>query len=299
MRKFGALFAALLCLAACASPTASFKARAFLAGLSETRMNGQGFDHVVFWNLPARSLVAAHPAVESHPRLLHIYLDGDGTPWRAGHPTRDPTPRNPLMLQLIPLDSRPAVLLGRPCFEGLADEAPCNWTYWNDARYSEPIVASMTAAMEKLVSETRSDGAILYGSSGGGALAVLMADRSAKVRGVVTVAANLDLPTWLAFHRYGGLKESLNPATDGRRNASARSGVYERHYVGGRDTVVPPATQVRGLRTASEQVVVRDYDHNCCWTRMWPQILADTARAVGEDRSSFAFDPVAGPPAEK
>ncbi len=138
------------------------------------------------------------------------------------------------MLQLIPLDQHPAVLLGRPCFEGLANAAPCNWTYWNDARYSEPIVASMTSAMERLIKDTHSDGAILFGASGGGALAVLMADRSDHVRGIVTVAANLDLTSWLAYHRYAGMKESLNPAVDGRRNAAEHTRVYERHYVGGK-----------------------------------------------------------------
>jgi len=288
MSKSRALLAMLLAatLAGCASPTASFKARAFLAGLSETRMTGESFEHAVFWNHEARTLVGAPPAVAARPQLLHIYLDGDGTPWYGGHPTSDPTPRNPLMLQLIPLDPRPAVLLGRPCFEGLAGRAPCNWTHWNDARYSEPIVASMTAAMERLVEKTHSDGAILFGASGGGALAVLMSDRSDKVRGIVTIAANLDLTSWLAYHRYAGMKESLNPAIDGRRHSAAHAGVYERHYVGGKDAIVPPATQIRGLRAPSEQIIVSDYDHNCCWARIWPQILADAGRATGEGNAA-------------
>jgi hypothetical protein len=278
----GALLAGL---AGCASPTASFKARAILAGLSQDDVAGAQFEHVVFWNGAARRLARGQPAVAPGPRLLHIYLDGDGTPWHAGHPTADPTPRNPLMLQLIPLDSAPAVLLGRPCFEGLAHEAPCNWTYWNDARYAEPIVASMTAAMDRLVAQTRTDGVILFGASGGGALAVLMGDRSNKVRGIVTIAANLDLTGWLAYHGYSGLKESLNPAVDGRRHMAEHADVFERHYVGGRDIVVPPATQIRGLRAPSEQIVVPDYDHNCCWARMWPQILAEVDRATAQPRS--------------
>lgn len=289
MSKAHALLAMLLAalIAGCASPSASFKARAFLAGFSETSMTGTKFEHVVFWNADARALVGSVPAVAPHPQLLHIYLDGDGTPWHAGRPTDDPTPRNPLMLQLMPIDTHPAVHLGRPCFEGLARRPPCNWNYWNDARYSEPIVASMTAAMEHLIVDTHSDGAILFGDSGGGALAVLMADRSDHVRGIVTIVANLDLTTWLAYHRYDGMKESLNPATDGRRHAAEHTGVYERHYVGGKDTIVPPATQILGLRSPVEQVVIPDYDHNCCWARLWPQILLDASHATGEGKAAI------------
>ncbi len=293
MLKSAALLGLFLAaaLAGCASPSASFKARAFLAGLSQTTETGTTFEHAIYWNTEARELALARPAVAAHPQLLHIYLDGDGTPWHGGHPTADPTPRNPLVLELLPLDPHPAVLLGRPCFEGMAERAPCNWTYWNDARYSEPVVASMTASMEKLIDETHSDGAVLFGDSGGGALAVLMADRSMRVRGIVTVVANLDLTAWLAYHRYGGLKQSLNPATEGREHESAHRTVYERHYAGGKDTIVPPATQLRGLRTPSEQVVIPDYDHSCCWARLWPKILADTARATGEAQENQVASP--------
>jgi pimeloyl-ACP methyl ester carboxylesterase len=153
----------------------------------------------------------------------------------------------------------------------------------------------MTAAMNRLVAQTNADGVILFGVSGGGALAVLIADRSDKVRGVVTVAANLDLTAWSAFHRPAskidlaawwarhkmpGPGDVLNPATDGRRHAAQHRSVFERHYAGGRDRVVPPATQIRGLRTLSEQVVISDFDHNCCWARLWPGILADVERAM-------------------
>jgi hypothetical protein len=297
-----ALLAALFAtLAGCISPSASFKARAILAGLAETTLKGKAFEHAAFWNAAATRLASSRPAVQPHTRLLHIYVDGDGRPYRSGHPerpTRDPTPRNPITLDLIALDKQPAVLLGRPCFDGLARRPPCETIYWNDHRYSEPVVASMTAAMNRLIAQTNADGVVLFGVSGGGALAVLMADRSNKVRGVVTVGANLDLTAWSAYHRPAnkidltawwavrkkpGPGDVLNPATEGRRHAAQHRSVFERHYAGGRDRVVPPATQIRGLRQISEQVVIPDYDHNCCWARLWPEVLTDVERAMRPD----------------
>jgi hypothetical protein len=304
MQRTPALLATLLTalavtFAGCVSPTASFKARAILAGLSESTLKGDAFEHATFWNSAAMRMASGRPAVQPRQRLLHIYVDGDGRPYRAGNPerpTRDPTPRNPITLDLIALDKQPSVLLGRPCFDGLSRRPPCETIYWNDRRYSEPVVSSMTAAMDRLIARTSADGVILFGVSGGGALAVLIADRSNKVRGVVTVAANLDLTAWSAYHRLADKVDvaawwakhkmpspgdALNPATDGRRHAEQHRSVFERHYAGGRDRVVPPATQIRGLRQISEQVVIADYDHNCCWARLWPQILSDVERAMG------------------
>jgi hypothetical protein len=43
-----------------------------------------------------------------HPsRVLHVYLDGDGTPWDGNTAAVDPTPRNTLVLGLMRLDDRP------------------------------------------------------------------------------------------------------------------------------------------------------------------------------------------------
>jgi hypothetical protein len=291
------LFAgAMLC--GCATPTASFKARAVLAGLSEREIQGEVFEHASFWNLAARRMASARAPVVPGPRLLHIYVDGDGKPYEPGHPerpTRDPTPRNPITLGLISQDDQPAVLLGRPCFDGLHKTPQCASIYWNDLRYSEPVVASMTAAMNRLIGEARADGVVLFGISGGGALALLMADRSEQVKGLVTVAANLDLNAWSAYHKNAsnidldawwaahkkpGPGDVLNPATEGRRHTGEHAGRFERHYAGGRDKIVPPATQIRGLRARSEQIVVPEFDHNCCWRRMWPEILREADRAI-------------------
>jgi hypothetical protein len=227
-------------------------------------------------------------------KVLHVYFDGDGKPWdrgkdgAPGHPTSDPTARNPLILRLMGLDAEPAVFLGRPCFNGLAMSRNCNSAYWNDARYSEPVVASLTMALERLRKKTGADKVVLFGASGGGALAVLVADRVDFVEGIVTIAANLDKDAWLAYHAYPGMKESLNPAVAGRIHEAQHMNVFERHYSGGRDVVVPTNTVAKGLREPSDLVIIPDYDHNCCWTRIWPQVLADVGRLDGAPTASSA-----------
>lgn len=277
----------LALLAACSTPSETFTARAKRIDLLPSTVTGELFQHRVFWNAGARQLAATKDAGAASPgaapgeRILHIYLGGDGVPWKGGHPTSDPTPRNPLMLRLIALDSHPAVFLGRPCFHGFSETAPCTWPYWNDARYAEPIVASMTAAMQEVISETGASKAVLFGASGGGALAVLMADRSDNVAGIITVAANLDVATWLAYSQYDGMHESLDPATDGRKNAARNARVFERHYAGSKDKVVPPHTAIKGLRRPDEMIIVPEFDHNCCWSEIWPEVLAETAKLEG------------------
>jgi len=71
---------------------------------------GDGFQHLVL-SSPRRSGLT-----------LHFYLDGDGTPSLAGYPAVDPTPREPLVLDLMALDSGPAMHTGHD--EAEATETP-------------------------------------------------------------------------------------------------------------------------------------------------------------------------------
>ena len=272
-----------LSVSACVSPSSTFSTRAERLGLEANTIEGGIFQHRAFWNEGARTMSAQRTgkhAVET-PRILHVYLGGDGVPWKGGNPTNDPTSRNPLMLQLISIDPMPAVFLGRPCFHGFSNTAPCRWAYWNDARYAEPVVASLTEALTRVAHQAGADKVVLFGGSGGGALAVLISDRTDLVQGIVTVAANLDTQAWTKHVGYDGLHESLNPATDGRKNKERNARVFERHYAGGKDKTVPPHTTLRGLRRQDELVVVPHFDHNCCWNEIWPSVLDEVAKLEG------------------
>ncbi len=250
-----------------AAPAARFSDRAAELGLRLALVEGAGFRHVVF----RRGEPAAGPA-----RALHVYLDGDGTPWEAGRPAADPTPRDPLVLRLMALDAAPSVYLGRPCYHGLAADPPCLPALWTDARYSEAVVASLAAAARRILAEEGRSAIVWLGYSGGGTLAVLLAARVRETAGVVTVAANLDVDGWARLHGQSPLTASLDPA----RQPPLSPGMYQRHYAGERDRVVPPAIVAAGGVPPGSLRVEPGYDHTCCWTELWPGALAELGRAA-------------------
>src|SRR6185436_12059458 len=118
----------------------------------------------------------------------------------------DPTPRHPLMLQLMTLDSAPSVYVGRPCYFGLANDPPCTPRDWTLDRFSPRIVDSMASVIEQLRAGRGTDAIELYGHSGGAALAVLLAARLGGVQRIVTIAGNLDVEAWTTYHGYTPLE---------------------------------------------------------------------------------------------
>ncbi|RPH79249.1 MAG: alpha/beta hydrolase [Candidatus Rokuibacteriota bacterium] len=246
--------------AGCRSASERFLGLAADRALRAEVVRGAGFQHLVL----SRGDAAA--------RTLHIYLDGDGTPWVGGHPAADPTPRDPLVLDLLGLDPAPVIYLGRPCYHGLADAPACAPALWTSARYSEAVVTSMAAAARRVLALRGAQRIVWLGYSGGGTLAVLLAARLPETVGVITVAANLDIEAWADHQRSSRLVGSLNPA----RQPPLPPRVYQRHYAGGRDRTVPVEVTRRGA--GAELVVVTDHDHHCCWTRLWPAVLAELER---------------------
>jgi hypothetical protein len=247
----------------CATPPERFAETAATLGLEREIATGVGFRHVLYWNGRSR----ASP-------VLHVYIDGDGTVEIGGYPAAEPTPRNPLMLRLLDLDPGPAVLVGRPCYYGLATDPSCNAALWTEARYSEAVVASMAAVVRQLVAQGPYRQVAWFGHSGGGALAVLTAARVPESAAVVTVAANLDIDAWADLHGARRLAGSLNPA----RQPDLPDTVIQRHYAGAEDQIVPPDVTRRGAKNDANLIVIADYDHRCCWEALWPTVLAEIAK---------------------
>src|SRR5262245_38592820 len=135
-------------------------------------VQGTAFQHVVF-------LRTGEPST-----TLHVYLDGDGTPWRRGRPAPDPTPTNPLVLDLMALDRAPSVYVGRPCYHGLADAPGCSSILWTAERYSAAIVSSMEAAVREVMRRSGAERLAWMGYSGGGTLAALPAPRLRATTGL-------------------------------------------------------------------------------------------------------------------
>lgn len=249
-------------LVACATPTTKLIDIAESEAFEQSQKRANGFKLLVLQNTKA---------AQSGDQL-HIYLEGDGTPWKYRVlRTRDPTPRQPLMLRLMALDSTAAAYVGRPCYNGAFADEGCSDDLWTSARYSEKVVASMTGVIQQLVKARGATSVRLFGHSGGGTLAMLIAERIPQVEHVVTLAANLDTEAWVAHHRYSPLYGSLNPA----KQTPLRNSVRQWHFLGSQDAVVP-ANLVKPFVSAQSSAFgfeVGNFNHGCCWRRMWPRVL--------------------------
>lgn len=243
-------------LGACSSPTENFLSFAESTNLNHSNLSAKGFELKTFSNrIQGDDLV--------------VYLDGDGTPWFKGvRPALDPTPRNPLTLQLMQQDTRPAVYIGRPCYFELGPMALCNNLLWTQARYAETIVAAMNSALEQIIQQRQAKHVQLIGFSGGGALAVLIASRRNDISSVITVAGNLDTVLWVKQHNYLPLIDSLNPALTSSLN------IPSLHLTGTEDLAVPSAITRSYLKNHSGYYwPFPNFDHHCCWLEAWPHIL--------------------------
>ena len=262
-------FALAASIVGCATPSERFDVRARALGFERVDIDAGSYRIALF-----RSALAPARAGPSAPSAtLHVYLEGDGTPFVRGvEAAADPTPRRPFALELAARDRSAAVLIGRPCYHGHASDPGCGVAAWTSARYGEAIVASVAAAIDA----ARADRAriTLIGYSGGGVLARLVAERAADVERVITVAANLDVAAWSREHGYQPLDASLDPAT----RAPLANGV-EIDLVGARDANVPPATLDAYAAQNPNARIVRfaDYDHRCCWIDAWPRLLEQFA----------------------
>jgi dienelactone hydrolase len=227
-------------------------------------VRGAGFVHEVFE--PAIGNVVDSDAAAP----LFVFFEGDGRPWTAQgtHPSANPDPLRAVALELA--TAQQATLLGRPCYHGHARDADCEATLWTDARYSEPVVKSMAVVLRQLIRSRPSAPAVLVGYSGGGALALLVADRVPEVRAVVTLAANLDLQAWTHYHGYQPLAGSLDPLA----SRALRPGC-EIHIAAARDTVVPPSLVEAGAarRPGALFRIEPGADHACCWRSRWMSLL--------------------------
>lgn len=244
-------FTTVAFLLGCATPTQKVDELATNAGFVRLVLPGEHFNHLAYFS-PGKT----------SSNTLHVYLEGDGSPWLTPQViSLDPTPRKPLMLKLMRQDSVSALYLGRPCYFSLFNEANCTPTIWTDGRYGAVVVTSLERALRNFLTNSRLrppnaenaafDRIALFGHSGGGTLAMLLAPRIAQTYAVATIAANLDINAWTTYRGFSSLRRSINPAD---QPALPRN-IRQIHWAGARDLNIPP--------TLIEPVVARQY--NAIW----------------------------------
>ena len=261
VRDLAAALACTLLVGACAAPAerADHAARAF--GYERLVLPGARFLHVAYFKRGAPDAV------------LHVYVEHDGVPWiTPAQPAADPTPRRLLMLELMAQDPAPALYLGRPCYFGLAQVPPCEAVWWTHRRYSAEVVDSMAAALTGFLTTNRNITAVeIFGFSGGGAIAALLAARIPSTRRLVTVAAPLDLDEWTRAHDYTPLSGSQSPL----RQPPLSPSIRQLHLAGAEDRVVGSAV-IRPFVATQPTAEFRElpgFDHVCCWDSVWASVV--------------------------
>lgn len=261
IRIFFTLICVLLSVSACSSASSSFEKKAVQKGLELIYIQGDNFEHAIF-----------RKNISANERVLHVYLGSDGTPWFQGrYATRDPTPLRPVMLDLMKMDQSPAIYLGRPCYHQKKMPQNCNKLLWTHQRYSVAVVQSMVAALRSYMQQYGYQSVRLFGFSGGGALAMLIAARLDSVGAVITLAGNLDIDAWTTHHNYLPLAGSLNPA----KEPPLPIDIKQIHIAGGQDNSVP-GFMIKKIadRQRNAQYILLDHaDHHCCWKEVWPSLL--------------------------
>jgi len=257
------LLAACATVAACVTPAQRADKLATELELSRSVAIGTPYKHLLYFKPGGNG-----------SKTLHVYIEHDGTPWlTTNRISPDPTPRNLVMLNLMALDSSPVVYLGRPCYFALEGSPPCSPLLWTHRRYAEEVVTSMESALRTVLATNQYRHLAFFGHSGGGVLAMLLAERFPETAAVVTLGANLDTEAWANLHGYNPLAGSLNPAT----RPPLPEHIFQRHYVGEQDVNTPPYI-LRSMAASRAGMIINEvagFDHACCWNSLWKAVLTE------------------------
>jgi pimeloyl-ACP methyl ester carboxylesterase len=206
---------------------------------------------------------------------LAVFIEGDGVSYiTRTEISPDPTPEHPVALQMAVKHPAANVLyLARPCqYAGGYKGRGCEPAFWTSARFAPEAVAALDQAITQFTAARGLRSITLYGYSGGGTMAALLAARRQDVAGFVTVAAVLDHQVWTSHFGDSPLRYSLNPID----SVGQLRGIPQRHFVGQRDSTVPLLVAQSYLRRArlsdATVTVVPRADHTCCWADLWPDL---------------------------
>lgn len=261
----------MLGLAGCESVTGVFGERADVAARIASGAGMEPF----FVDTGQFELAGYKRFRDPSSREVSIYIEGDGLAFLSATTiSRDPTPRDPVSLRLAATDpSANVAYLARPCqFQTPERLSQCSYAYWTNARFAPEVVKATSTAVNAIVKASRADRVRLYGYSGGGVIAALVAGQRQDVVFLATAAAPLDHGSWTRMKKFSPLDRSLDAIDEVKRLAH----IPQVHFAGAEDTVIPFqvikrfADQVRAQGGRAEIVTVPDTDHWCCWQDAWP-----------------------------
>ena len=208
----------------------------------------------------------------AYPELV-VYLEGDGRGVVRGRVTDDPTPSRAMGFELAKSDPAPAVLyLARIGQYQPSQTGRKYQDYWSNKRLSEEAVVAAGRAIDEAKARTGAARIHLIGYSGGGGLAMLLAERRGDVLTVSTVVGLLDTQWWVREKNFQPLVGSLNPAD----RASLLARIPQVHFYGSDDSIIPPGMSAHFQTLAPfsdfERVEINT-NHWKAWPELWPGLL--------------------------
>ncbi|GAB1260165.1 hypothetical protein NBRC116495_08720 [Aurantivibrio plasticivorans] len=261
-----------LSLLSCASPVEDLDRAAagfhFDAKTLTATIDAEGGEAAL--SLPMRIYKNSVLKEEAGNEYALIFLEGDGRPWRRVVPNKNPNTHNSVVLPLMAAStSYPAAYIHRPCYGFKKMPERCDASWWTSGRYSLRVVELLSNTIDQLQVSWGDRQLILVGHSGGGALSLLVANQRYDVAAVVTLAGNLDHSAWTDYFHYLPLSESLNA-----QDVTLPSSVLRWHLVAGNDKTIPASISMASVAEDPQArlLVYDDFDHNCCWDRVWPDI---------------------------
>ncbi|MDR2460697.1 MAG: hypothetical protein LBE38_07950 [Deltaproteobacteria bacterium] len=206
-------------------------------------------------------------------RELVVYLEGDGRAIIRGRPSADPTPRTSQSLELALLDPAPNILYLARIGQFLSAYAQDRYQpLWSERRLAPEVVEAASRAIDSAKAMVGASYIHIIGYSGGGGLAVLLAENRTDVLSLVTVAGLLDTVWWVETRGYKPLTGSLNPVD----KVSEILTLPQIHFFGIEDNIIPPEMSrvyaSKGNFSDLRRLGVPT-NHYEAWTSMWSELL--------------------------
>lgn len=207
---------------------------------------------------------------KSSSSQITVYIDGSfqntsNRPIGMGMALQDP--------------SKTTVYLAIPC--QLADQEKCaSWI-------TPKALKSAQIALDGIREVTGATSFKLVGYSDGGAVATALAETRSDVATLITVAGILDMQTWVSEAGIGAdPSELIFP----EMQAHKLKELPQAHLLGGADEAVPlsiyTAFTAQVGSTEIPNLVIAEYNHDCCWVQGWPELLEQaTSLAEAFDQS--------------
>lgn len=207
---------------------------------------------------------------------VHVYIEGDGNSWKSKYKlSNNPTPKQPLALALALRDPSPNVIyIARPCqYTPLSLDQNCIAKFWSSHRYAQEVIQATQEVLDSIKAKRQNKDFLLIGFSGGASVAALVASGRQDIKGLITVAGDLDHRALNQHHKTSPLYGSQNPM----KVAKKLHQLPQQHWVGSEDAIVPSWIAHRFAKEINNQCAqvhtLEGAGHHQGWEAHWQQIL--------------------------